>query len=162
MMLRGVVTILLVFAGYISFGQNSDLTLNDFKTGVFKYQTGKYKGGIITRTKKWQVEEYPDLNMKIKFRIDWIGNFEYHLTAVVVSEEASEGIIGKVIKVKVLGVKDGVYEILVQNGRKFEKVKVSLLEANPRKQPNFFWVMNSMKVKGKLGRVEEGLEFSRK
>jgi len=148
-MYRGVLVLLFIVSSFGAKAQAfSDLTLQDFKKGIFRYQNGLYEGGIITRTKKWQIEEYPSLNLKIKFRINWIGDFEYHLTPVAVSDPASEGMLGKIVKVKVLGVKDGVYQVLVQNGRKLEKVAIKMLAENPRDQSNFFAVMNSMKVKG--------------
>lgn len=118
-----------------------NLTFDDFKMGIFQYTNGKYKGGKITRTSKWQIEEYD--NLKLKFRIDWIGNFEYHLTCVQVNDEVSNVMLGQIIKVKVLEVKDDVYSVLVQNGRKLEKISIRMLDNNPKNQKHYFSLMNA-------------------
>jgi hypothetical protein len=123
-----------------------NLTLKDFRKGIYAYENGRYRGGKVTRTKKWQVEEYPDLNLKIKFRIDWIADFEYHLTCVQVNDPVSDCFVGQVIKVKVLSVKDDMFSVLVQNGRHLETINMRMLDDDPKDQENYYAVINNFKV----------------
>lgn len=114
-----------VFFAQLACSQNPLITekeLEDFKLGTFLYKDGCYKGGKITRTKKWQIEKYPGL--EIKFRIDWVSDFEYHLTFVKVSDKSSKFLLGKVIKVKLLEAEDGgeAYTVVVQNDSFFDIV----------------------------------------
>lgn len=141
----GLLLFFTMLIGVAAFGQTNvyNPTLQDFKEGIYVYKNGEYRGGRITRTKKWQVEEYPHLHLKIKFRIDWIADFEYHLTCVEVSDPASECILGDIIKVKILDVEQDTYSLLVQKGRKLEKIDVQMLDDDPKNQNKFRRVLNN-------------------
>lgn len=142
----GVAGILLLFISGTCFAQNNKpFTLEDFKAGIYQYTNGPYKGATVTRTKKWQVEEYPQYAVKFKFRIDWVSDFEYHLTCVAVSDFTNECMLGKIIKVKVINIKDDGYTLLVQNGRNLETVSMAMISPDPKDQDGYFRVMNSMK-----------------
>lgn len=141
----GLMGMLFLFFSNDCFAQNNRaLTLQDFKEGIFEYTDGPYKGATVTRTKKWQVEEFPQYAVKFKFRIDWVSDFEYHLTCIAVSDFTHDCMLGKIIKVKVLNLKDNGYTVLVQNGQSLQTVSMSMISPDPRDQNGYFRVMNSM------------------
>jgi len=119
---------LLPWLGQAQSGRPTEKQLRDFRHGTYLYKNGYYKGGKVIRSKKWQIEEYPGL--RIKFRIDWISDFEYHLTFVRISDPISQCLIGKVIKVKVLELdeENETYTVIIQNDTYFESVRLERIE----------------------------------
>ncbi len=128
---RCVLILFTALSSYFGLAQSGRLTekqLQDFRHGTYLYKNGYYKGGKVVRSKKWQIEEYPGL--RIKFRIDWVSDFEYHLTFVRISDPISQCLIGKVIKVKILEHDDenATYTVMIQNDSYFESVRLERIE----------------------------------
>lgn len=144
---RGGIVLVIMFFFLEASAQNTqkDLSIDDFRTGIFEYTSGYYRGGKITRTKKWQIEEYPHLHLKLKFRVRWISDFEYHLTCTKLSDPTTACMLGQTIKVKILGIKDDGFTVLLENDKHFETVEIRMLDSNPKNQENFFAVLNNFK-----------------
>lgn len=141
---RAVLVLSFMVCAIFSSAQTSRYTseqLSRFKEGSFVYKNGDYRGGKIKRTKKWQYEQYSGL--LIKFKIDWVSSFEYHLTFKQVSDPTGGCLVGKVIKVKLLEYKEenNRYTIVVQNDDDFEIVEIERLEIDEKKEGRIFSFM---------------------
>jgi hypothetical protein len=139
----GLVISFWLFAIYAT-AQTSKYTaeqIERFKQGSFIYKNGEFKGGKIKRTKKWQYEQYSGL--LIKFRIDWVSNYEYHLTFKQVSDPTGGCLVGKVIKVKLLeyAEENDMYTVVVQNGSSFKIVEIERIETEKKKEGRIFSFM---------------------
>lgn len=53
-----------------------------FKTGKFKMSDELTGETLIVRTKKYQIEENEKFDMKLKLKIEWIGDCTYTLTPI--------------------------------------------------------------------------------
>jgi len=142
---RGFLIILfLACASFSSAQTSSNYTLEQlerFKQGSFVYKNGDFKGGKIKRTKKWQYEQYAGL--LIKFKIDWISTFEYHLTFRQVSDPTGGCLMGKVIKFKLLEYNEefNTYTVVMQQENNFKIVEIERLEIEEKKEGRIFSFM---------------------
>jgi hypothetical protein len=87
--------------------ENAKLTESEFskcekfKKGKFKYIDVRYLDTKIKRTKKKQVEISNDF--KAKYKISWTSPCEYEMTYTKVREKENKYLLGKTIKVKIIG-----------------------------------------------------------
>jgi hypothetical protein len=106
----------------------------NFKEGIFRYEESPYNNTKVTRTKNYQEEDHQSTKVKVRFKIDWVSDFEYHLTFDKVSDKTGNCLIGKVIKVKILEANENSWKIYTEFEGKFSTFTMTKTASLPKKR----------------------------
>lgn len=79
----------------------------EFKVGEFRYLDVRYLDTKIKRKKKKQIEVSEDF--KAKYKVVWTSPSEYEMTYTKVREKENKHLLGKTIKVKIIGILEDSY-----------------------------------------------------
>ena len=90
--------------------QIDSLKCEKFKIGKFKYLDVRYLDTKIKRTDKKQLEISEDFNAE--YAVTWTSPCEYEMTYTKVKEKENENLLGKTIKVKIIGILEESYIFL--------------------------------------------------
>jgi hypothetical protein len=111
---RGIIVLLLIFAGSAAYAQTNAAPptkqeIKKFKRGNFEYITGLYKGVVIKRTRRRQIEVDPATHRKAVLKVKWISDSEFWLTFISDTQTSKVPVKGMVIRVKILSVTADAY-----------------------------------------------------
>jgi hypothetical protein len=108
--------------------------IDNFKEGVFKYEEPPYQNTTVTRSKHFQEENHLSTKVKVRFKIDWVSDFEYHLTFNKVSDKTGACLLGKVIKVKIIEANESSWKINTEFEGKFTTFTMTKIKSLPKRR----------------------------
>ena len=124
----------LIFEGNAQSNYSTKKEISNFKEGIFKYEESPYNNTTVTRSKYYQEENHLSTKVKIRFKIDWVSDFEYHLTFNKVSDKTGECLLGKVMKVKIIESNENSWKIISEFEGKFSTFTMTKIKPLPKKR----------------------------
>jgi hypothetical protein len=106
----------------------------NFKEGIFRYEESPYNNTTVIRSRNFQEENHLSTNVKIKFKIIWVSDFEYHLIFNKVSDKTGACLLGKVIKVKILEANENSWKINTEFQGKFSTFTMTKIKSLPKRK----------------------------
>jgi hypothetical protein len=108
--------------------------VSNFKEGIFRYEESPFNNTTVIRSKYYQDENHLSTKVKIRFKIDWVSDFEYHLTFNKISDKTGQCLLGKVMKVKILESNENSWKIISEFEGKFSTFTMTKIKPLPKKR----------------------------